>query len=60
MGEIRGGKMMFEFVGSAIALTLFVFSYINLKKIRHHETTTYFDGMDGIHARGTYESGGDM
>ncbi|EOQ34077.1 hypothetical protein KQ1_01252 [Bacillus cereus BAG3O-1] len=41
---------MFEFVGSVIALTLFVFSYIHLKKIRHHETTTYFDGMDGIHA----------
>ncbi|MCH4567221.1 hypothetical protein [Bacillus sp. ES1-5] len=60
MGEIRGGKMMFEFVGSVIALTLFVFSYINLKKIRHHETTTYFDGMDGIHASITHESGGDM
>ncbi|SCN43462.1 Uncharacterized protein BC067498_01302 [Bacillus cereus] len=51
---------MFEFVGSFIALTLFVFSYINLKKIRHHETTTYFDGMDGIHASITHESGGDM
>ncbi|PFZ27495.1 hypothetical protein COM08_01635 [Bacillus wiedmannii] len=60
MGEIRGGKMMFEFVGSVIALTLFVFSYINLKKIRHHETTTYFDGMDGIYASITHESGGDM
>ncbi|HHK5534738.1 TPA: hypothetical protein ACQUHH_003196 [Bacillus mobilis] len=52
--------MMFEFVGSVIALTLFVFSYINLKKIRHHETTTYFDGVDGIHAGVTNESGGDM
>ncbi|HDX9628243.1 TPA: hypothetical protein ROY30_001900 [Bacillus cereus] len=60
MGEIRGGKMMFEFAGSVIALILFVFSYINLKKIRHHETTTYFDGMDGIHAGVTNESGGDM
>ncbi|MED1180771.1 hypothetical protein P4U13_10325 [Bacillus paranthracis] len=60
MGEIRGGKMMFEFVGSVIVLTLFVFSYINLKKIRHDETTTYFDGMDGIHAGVTHESGGDM
>lgn len=60
MGETRGGKMMFEFVGSVIALTLFVFSYIHLKKIRHHETTTYFDGMDGIHASITHESGGDM
>ncbi|WP_242241497.1 hypothetical protein [Bacillus cereus group sp. BfR-BA-01309] len=60
MGEIRGGKMMFEFVGSVIALILFVFSYINLKKIRHHETTTYFDGMDGIHAGVTNESGEDM
>ncbi|HFJ9340159.1 MULTISPECIES: hypothetical protein [Bacillus] len=52
--------MMFEFVGSVIALTLFGFSYINLKKIRHHETTTYFDGMDGIHTGVTNESGGDM
>ncbi|ADY20722.1 hypothetical protein P4T49_11975 [Bacillus paranthracis] len=52
--------MMFEFVGSVIVLTLFVFSYINLKKIRHDETTTYFDGMDGIHAGVTHESGGDM
>ncbi|EEK85283.1 hypothetical protein [Bacillus tropicus] len=60
MGEIRGGKMMFEFVGSVIALILFIFSYIHLKKIRHHETTTYFDGMDGIHAGVTHESGGDM
>ncbi|MDV5067114.1 hypothetical protein R0153_14705 [Bacillus sp. W1] len=57
MGEIRGGKMMFEFVGSVIALILFVFSYIHLKKIRHHEMTTYFDG---IHAGITHESGGDM
>lgn len=60
MGEIKGGQMMFEFVGSVIALTLFVFSYMNLKKIRHHETTTYFDGTDGIHAGVTNESGGDM
>ncbi|HHQ2458837.1 hypothetical protein ACTFRN_08605 [Bacillus cereus group sp. MYBK245-2] len=60
MGEIRGGKMIFEFMGSVIALILFVFSYTHLKKIRHHETTTYFDGMDGIHAGGTHESGGDM
>ncbi|HGA0508792.1 TPA: hypothetical protein ACIQMB_000654 [Bacillus pacificus] len=60
MGEIRGGKMMFEFVGSVIVLTLFVFSYIHLKKIRHHETTTYFDGMDGIHASISHESGVDM
>jgi len=60
VGEIRGGKMMFEFVGSVIALTLFVFSYINLKKIRHHETTTYFDGIDGVHASISYESSGDM
>ncbi|WP_242229438.1 hypothetical protein [Bacillus cereus group sp. BfR-BA-01329] len=49
--------MMFEFVGSVIALILFVFSYIHLKKIRHHEMTTYFDG---IHAGITHESGGDM
>ncbi|PFV77369.1 hypothetical protein COL05_20150 [Bacillus sp. AFS059628] len=48
---------MFEFVGSVIALTLFVFSYINLKKIRHHETTTYFDGM---HASISHEIDGDM
>ncbi|PEV71363.1 hypothetical protein COA05_09305, partial [Bacillus thuringiensis] len=29
MGEIRGGKMMFEFVGSVIALILFLFSYMH-------------------------------
>jgi len=60
VGEIRGGKMMFQFVGGIIALTLFVFSYMHLKKIRHHETTTSFDGMDGIYAGVTHESGGDM
>ncbi|MGR5899972.1 hypothetical protein ACT7C8_21645 [Bacillus cereus] len=32
MGEIRGGKMMFEFVGSVIALILFLFSYMHLKR----------------------------
>ncbi|KXI54524.1 ABC transporter permease [Bacillus cereus] len=52
--------MVFEFVGSVIALILFVFFYIHLKKIRHHEKTTYFDGMDGIHAGVTNESGVDM
>ncbi|WP_179885139.1 hypothetical protein [Bacillus paramycoides] len=50
--------MMFEVVGSFIAL--FLFSYIQLKKIRHQETTTYFDGLDGIHASVTHDSGGDM
>ncbi|MCW9130541.1 hypothetical protein COJ48_19115 [Bacillus cereus] len=60
MGETRGGKMMFEVVGSFIALFLFLFSYIQLKKIRHQETTTYFDGLDGIHASVTHDSGGDM
>ncbi|KMN46763.1 ABC transporter permease [Bacillus sp. LK2] len=52
--------MMFEVVGSFIALFLFLFSYIQLKKIRHQETTTYFDGLDGIHASVTHDSGGDM
>lgn len=52
--------MIFQFVRSIMALTLFVFSYMHLKKIRHHETTTYFDGMDGIYAGVTHESGGDM
>lgn len=33
---------------------------MHLKKIRHHETTTYFDGMDGIYDGVTHESGGDM
>ena len=32
VGEIRGGKMMFEFVGSVIALILFLFSYMHLKR----------------------------
>lgn len=60
MGEIRGGKMMFEIVGSFIAILLFLFSYIQLKKVRHHETTTYFDGLDGVHTSITHHSGGDM
>lgn len=57
MGEIRGGKMMFEFVGSVIALILFLFSYMHLKKIRQYDTSTYFDG---IHASITHDSGGEM
>ncbi|PFJ03923.1 hypothetical protein COI88_17565 [Bacillus cereus] len=60
MGEIRGGKMMFEIVGSCIAILLFLFSYIQLKKMRQHETTTYFDGLDSVHASITHDSSGDM
>ncbi|EEM00244.1 hypothetical protein [Bacillus mycoides] len=60
MGEIRGWKMMFEIVGSFIAILLFLFSYIQLKKVRHHETTTYFDGLDGVHNSITHDSGGDI
>lgn len=60
MGEIRGGKMMFEFVGSVIALILFLFSYMHLKKICQYDTNTYFDGMDGTHASITHDSGGEM
>ncbi|MEA1009719.1 MULTISPECIES: hypothetical protein [Bacillus cereus group] len=52
--------MMFEIVGSFIAIILFLFSSIQLKKIRHHETTTYFDGLDGAHVSITHDSGGDM
>lgn len=52
--------MMFEVVGSFIAILLFLFSYIQLKKIRHHETTTYFDGLDGAHASVTHDSGGNV
>lgn len=60
MGEIRGGKMMFEFVGSVIALILFLFSYMHLKKIRQYDTNTYFDGMDGTYTSITHDSGGEM
>jgi len=60
VGETRGGKIMFEIVGSFIAILLFLFSYIQLKKIRHHETTTYFDGLDGAHASITHDSGGNV
>ncbi|MGE6537230.1 hypothetical protein [Bacillus luti] len=52
--------MMFKIAGSFIAILLFLFSYIQLKKIRHHETTTYFDGLDGVHASITHDSSGDM
>ncbi|HFK1528512.1 TPA: hypothetical protein ACGXM6_002223 [Bacillus cereus] len=48
---------MFEFVGSVIALILFLFSYMHLKKIRQYDTSTYFDG---IHASITHDSGGEM
>ncbi|MGE7882338.1 hypothetical protein [Bacillus sp. NPDC094077] len=48
---------MFEIMGSFIALFLFLFSYIQLKKIRQYETNTYFDGID---ASITHDSGGDM
>ncbi|MGR5997352.1 hypothetical protein ACT7DF_16445 [Bacillus cereus] len=44
--------------GSVIALILFLFSYMHLKKIRQYDTSTYFDGMDGIHASITHDSGG--
>ncbi|WP_377866375.1 hypothetical protein [Bacillus sp. R86525] len=52
--------MMFEIVGSFIAILLFLFSYIQLKKMRQHETTTYFDGLDGVQASITHDSSGDM
>ncbi|MBJ8103904.1 MULTISPECIES: hypothetical protein [Bacillus cereus group] len=52
--------MMFEIVGSFIAILLFLFSYIQLKKMRQHETTIYFDGLDGVHASITHNSSGDM
>ncbi|WP_170953265.1 hypothetical protein [Bacillus thuringiensis] len=51
---------MFEFVGSVIALILFLFSYMHLKKIRQYDTNTYFDGMDGTHASITHDSGREM
>ncbi|MBE5105592.1 hypothetical protein IGI01_09855 [Bacillus thuringiensis] len=53
----RGGKIMFEIMGSFIVLFLFLFSYIQLKKIRQHETNPYFDGID---ASVTHDSDGDM
>ncbi|MBO1624281.1 hypothetical protein [Bacillus arachidis] len=52
--------MVFEIVGSFIAFLLFLFSYKQLKMIRMHETRTYFDGLDGVHASITHESGTDM
>ncbi|PQZ59732.1 hypothetical protein CQZ94_02405 [Bacillus sp. MYb209] len=52
--------MIFEIVGSFIAILLFLFSYIQLKKVRHHETTTYCDGLDGVHTSITHNSGGDI
>ncbi len=50
--------MMFEFVGSVIALILFFIFLYAFKKIRQYDTSTYFDGMDGIHASITHDSGG--
>ncbi|MGG3520181.1 hypothetical protein ABES33_09455 [Bacillus pseudomycoides] len=52
--------MVFKIVGSFIMILLFLFSYKQLKIIRIHETDTYFDGLDGMHASVTHESGADM
>lgn len=52
--------MMFEIVGSFIAILLFLFSYKQLKLIRNEDTSTYFDGLDGVHASINHESGADM
>ncbi|WP_459500953.1 hypothetical protein [Bacillus sp. C1] len=52
--------MTFEIVGSCIVLFLFIFSYKELKVIRMRETSTYFDGIDGVHASMIHESGADM
>ncbi|PFK31103.1 hypothetical protein COI93_21520 [Bacillus cereus] len=52
--------MVFKIVGSFIMILLFLFSYKHLKIIRSHETGTYFDGLDGVHATATHESGTDM
>ncbi|MEI4621987.1 hypothetical protein KFD70_12375 [Bacillus pfraonensis] len=53
-------KMLFEIIGSCIVILLFLFSYKQLKIIRSHETGTYFDGVDGVHASVTHESSADM
>ncbi len=53
-------KLVFKMVGSCIMILLFLFSYKQLKIIRSHETGTYFDGLDGVHASVTHESGADM
>ncbi|RFT63550.1 hypothetical protein D0U04_24595 [Bacillus clarus] len=60
MREIRGGKMIFEIIGSFIAVFLFLFSYKQLKKIHHQETSTYFDGLDSMHVSITHDSSTDM
>ena len=59
MGEIRGGKMMFEFGECYSFNFIFIFLYA-FKKIRQYDTNTYFDGMDGTHASITHDSGGEM
>ena len=60
MGEIRGGKMMFEFVGRVIAFIFFFFFFMHLKKICQYDTSKYFDGMGGIHGLIKHDSGGEM
>ncbi|KEK23616.1 hypothetical protein [Bacillus gaemokensis] len=52
--------MIFEVVGSFIAILLFLFSYKQLKIIRIHETSEYFDGLDDVPVSITYENGADM
>ncbi|GEU02872.1 hypothetical protein TuanDB_42260 [Bacillus anthracis] len=47
-------------MGGIIALTFFLFFYLHFKKIRHHETTTYFYGVGGVYDGVTHESGGGM
>ncbi|KFN03366.1 hypothetical protein DJ93_3814 [Bacillus clarus] len=52
--------MIFEIIGSFIAVFLFLFSYKQLKKIHHQETSTYFDGLDSMHVSITHDSSTDM
>lgn len=49
--------MVFEIVGSFIAIVLFLFAYTKLKMIREHETYIYYEGVDSAPSFSSHEDG---
>ncbi|ENQ3104841.1 hypothetical protein SAMN04488168_10285 [Bacillus sp. 491mf] len=49
--------MVFEIIGSFIAIVLFLFAYTKLKMIREHETYIYYEGADSISSYSSHEDG---
>ncbi|MEH7461007.1 hypothetical protein V7166_02580 [Bacillus thuringiensis] len=49
--------MVFEIVGSFIAIVLFLFAYAKLKVIREHGTYIYYEGADSTSSFSSHEDG---